>query len=118
MADDRRLRQVFDNLISNAVKYSPQGGNIEVGAKADGRRVLVYVRDSGIGIPEEEFDDIFEPFYRVDSSLRRRAQGAGLGIFLVKAIIQAMGGEIWVESELGKGSAFFFTLPVAEENER
>ncbi len=118
MADDRRLRQVFDNLISNAVKYSPQGGNIEVGAKADGRRVLVYVRDSGIGIPEEEFDDIFEPFYRVDSSLRRRAQGAGLGLFLVKAIIQAMGGEIWVESELGKGSAFFFTLPVAEENER
>jgi len=112
-ADHRRLRQVFDNLIGNAVKYSPQGGEIVVGARQEGEHVLVYVRDEGVGIPEEELKAIFEPFYRVDSSLRRKAQGAGLGLFLVKAIVRAMGGDIWVESEVGKGSTFYFTLPVA-----
>ena len=112
-ADDRRLRQVFDNLIGNAVKYSPQGGEIVVGARREDGRVRVYVRDEGVGIPEEEQEAIFEPFYRVDSSLRRKAQGAGLGLFLVRAIVRAMGGDIWVESEAGKGSTFYFTLPVA-----
>ncbi len=110
-ADDRRLRQVFDNLIGNAVKYSPKGGEIVVGARREGDRVKVFVRDQGVGIPEEEMEAIFEPFYRVDSSLRRQAQGAGLGLFLVKAIVRAMGGDIWVESEVGNGSTFYFTLP-------
>ena len=112
-ADDRRLRQVFDNLISNAIKYSPEGGEIHIGAEARGDHVLVFVRDQGIGIPEESQQAIFEPFYRVDSSLRRKAQGAGLGLFLVKAIIQAMGGDIWVESRMGEGTTFYFTLPRA-----
>ncbi|HHB89840.1 MAG TPA: sensor histidine kinase [Anaerolineae bacterium] len=112
-ADDRRLRQVFDNLISNAVKYSPEGGTIVVGAREEDGRVRVFVRDEGVGIPEEELDAIFEPFYRVDSSLRRKAQGAGLGLFLVRAIVRAMGGDIWVESEPGNGSTFYFTLSIA-----
>jgi PAS domain S-box-containing protein len=112
-ADERRLRQVFDNLIGNAVKYAPDGGEIRIGAEVRGDYVRVFVSDQGIGIPEEEQQAIFEPFYRVDSSLRRKAQGAGLGLFLVKAIVQAMGGDIWVESELGRGSTFYFTLPVA-----
>ncbi len=114
-ADHRRLRQVFDNLISNAIKYAPDGGVIEIGAQPHGKDVLVYVRDEGIGIPEEDQKAIFDPFYRVDSSLRRRAQGAGLGLFLVKAIVEAMGGRIWVESQPGQGSTFYFTLPKADE---
>ena len=113
-ADDRRLRQALDNLISNAIKYSPEGGKIVVGARSQGDKVLVFVRDEGIGISEEDQEAIFESFYRIDSGLKRSTQGAGLGLYLVKAIVQAMGGEVWVESEPGRGSTFFFTLPIAE----
>ncbi len=112
-ADERRLRQVLDNLISNAIKYSPKGGAITIGARPQEDHVLVFVQDEGIGIPEEDQEAIFESFYRVDSSLKRSTQGAGLGLFLVRAIVQAMGGDIWVQSEPGKGSAFYFTLPIA-----
>ncbi len=114
MADDKRLRQVLDNLINNAIKYSPKGGRITIGARNEGARVLAFVKDEGVGIPHEDQEAIFERFYRVDSSLRRSTQGAGLGLFLVKAIVQAMGGDVWVKSEPGKGAAFYFTLPVAE----
>ena len=113
LADERRLRQVFDNLINNAIKYSPDGGKIVIGAQASDDYVLVFVQDEGIGIPEEDQEAVFDSFYRVDSSLKRNTQGAGLGLFLVRAIVQAMGGDIRVESEPGKGSAFIFTLPVA-----
>ena len=113
LADEKRLRQVFDNLINNAIKYSPKGGKITVGARRQGERVLAFVKDEGIGVPLEDQEAIFERFYRVDSSLRRRTQGAGLGLFLVKAIIQAMGGDVWVESEPGQGATFYFTLPIA-----
>jgi PAS domain S-box-containing protein len=113
MADERRLRQVFDNLINNAIKYSPDGGKIVIGAHQDQDYVFVFVQDEGIGIPVEDQEAIFESFYRVDSSLKRSTQGAGLGLFLVRASVQAMGGDIWVKSEPGKGSAFIFTLPVA-----
>ncbi len=113
-ADDRRLRQALDNLINNAIKYSPEGGKIIVGARSMGDKALVFVQDEGIGIPEEDQEAIFERFYRVDSSLKRSTQGAGLGLFLVKAIVQAMGGDVWVKSEPGQGAAFFFTLPLAE----
>jgi len=113
LADERRLRQVFDNLISNAIKYSPEGGKIIIGARKQEDELTVFVRDEGVGIPEEELDAIFESFYRVDSSLRRSTQGAGLGLFLVRAIIRAMGGDVWVQSQPGQGSAFYFSLPIA-----
>ena len=113
-ADPERVRQILDNLLSNAIKYSPQGGNIRVGAWADTDQVTVYVADEGIGIPEEEQPYLFERFYRVDSSLRRKTKGAGLGLFLAKALVEAHGGRIWVHSKPGEGSTFFFTLPVAK----
>ncbi len=113
LADERRLRQVFDNLISNAIKYSPRGGKITIGALRREDKIMAFVQDEGVGISEEELDAIFESFYRVDSSLRRSTQGAGLGLFLVKAIVQAMGGDVWVQSRPGQGSAFYFTLPIA-----
>jgi PAS domain S-box-containing protein len=109
--DEVRLREVLDNLLSNAVKYSPNGGDIEVGGSADGKRVRVYVRDQGEGIPENEQEHIFERFYRVDGKLSRKTQGTGLGLYLAKAIIEAHGGKISVESKPGQGSTFYFTLP-------
>jgi PAS domain S-box-containing protein len=113
LADHERTRSVLENLISNALKYSPEGGVIRVAARASGDYAIVSVNDSGIGIPREEQDRVFERFYRVDNRLRREAQGAGLGLFLSKAIVEAQGGRIWVESQPGRGARFSFTLPLA-----
>ena len=109
--DSERLRQVLDNLLSNAIKYSPQGGLIKVGGWADEDWVYVYVSDEGIGIPREEQERIFERFYRAESALTPRTRGAGLGLYLCKAVVEAHGGKIWVESEPGKGAKFIFKLP-------
>jgi signal transduction histidine kinase len=114
-ADEIRLRQVLDNLVSNAIKYSPNGGKIEIGGKYDANTVTVYVRDSGEGIAQADQERVFERFYRVDSKLSRRTQGTGLGLFLAKAIITAHHGVIGVDSTLGKGSVFHFTLPQRQE---
>ena len=109
--DYERLEEVLNNLVGNAIKYSPDGGAIWVGGWATPDRVTVYVADQGIGIPAREQADLFQRFYRVDSSLRRRTQGAGLGLYLSRAIVEAHGGRIWVESEEGQGARFMFTLP-------
>lgn len=117
--DEERLRQVFTNLLSNAIKYSPDGGVIRVGGwtnrATDGEsaaRVVIFVADQGIGIPQEELAHIFERFYRVDSTLRRSTAGAGIGLFLSKAIVEAHGGQIWARTEANKGTTFFVALPV------
>ncbi|MGQ9583907.1 MAG: ATP-binding protein [Anaerolineae bacterium] len=112
-ADQERIRQVLSNLIGNAIKYSPDGGTIRIGGWHDSHELTVYVADEGIGIPEGEEERVFERFHRVDSSLRRHTQGAGLGLYLVKALVEAHGGRVWVRSEKGKGATFFFTLPKA-----
>lgn len=109
--DEVRLRQVLDNLVSNAIKYSPDGGDIEVGGQADARTVTVFVRDAGVGLSEAEQEHIFERFYRVDGALSRKTQGTGLGLYLAKAIVEAHGGSIGVESRPGAGATFYFTLP-------
>lgn len=111
-ADYERTRQVLLNLGSNALKYSPEGGTIRIGGWAEGDHAVCYVSDQGIGIPPEEQEAIFQRFYRVDNRLRRETQGSGLGLYLVRAIVEAHGGQIWVESQLGKGSRFVFTLPL------
>jgi signal transduction histidine kinase len=116
--DTERLRQVLNNLLSNAIKYAPAGGEIRVGGWADGQNVTVYVADQGIGISPEEQGKLFQRFYRLDSSLRRGTQGAGLGLYLCKSIVEAHGGRIWLRSEPGKGTTVFFTLPVDGDNEK
>jgi PAS domain S-box-containing protein len=109
--DPERLQEVFSNLVSNAVKYSPEGGTVWVGGRLDQKGVTVYVADQGIGIPPEEQDRIFDRFHRVETGLHRRTEGTGLGLYLVKAIVEAHGGRVWVESAPGRGSIFMFTLP-------
>jgi PAS domain S-box-containing protein len=112
--DEERLRQVLNNLLGNAIKYSPAGGEIRVGGWSDAASATVYVADQGIGIPREEQGKLFQRFYRVDSSLRRTTQGAGLGLYLCKSIVEAHGGRIWLRSEPGKGTTVFFALPVED----
>jgi signal transduction histidine kinase len=105
------LRRVFSNLLDNAIKFNREGGEVLIEAREKGNFVEVSVSDTGIDIPEDQLDKIFDKFYQVDSSARRAYGGTGLGLVIVKSIIDAHGGEIWVESELGKGSKFTFTLP-------
>lgn len=115
--DYDRLREVLTNLIGNAIKYSPGGGLIKVGGvKADKqRRIRLYVSDEGIGIPVGEHERIFERFHRVDNRLARQAPGTGLGLYLVRAVVEAHGGRVWVESSPGHGSVFWLELPVTLE---
>lgn len=117
-ADEERLRQVLSNLINNAIKYSPKGGTIWVGAHVHKDWLTVYVADQGVGIPLEEQERIFEPFYRGKGEMSQNAAGAGLGLYLCRAIVEAHGGRIWVESQPGKGSIFAFTLPLRRHEEK
>jgi PAS domain S-box-containing protein len=109
--DARLLRQVIDNLLTNAIKYSPNGGTITVGGRYSETAVNFFVRDEGVGIPESEQQRIFDRFYRIDGNLTSKTKGTGLGLYLVRAIITAHRGEIHVKSQLGHGSTFYFSLP-------
>jgi signal transduction histidine kinase len=113
MGDDQRIRQVFSNLITNAVKYTPNKGRIEVEIKDENRYILVSISDTGMGISEEEHEKIFEKFYTVGGkSLTRESERMGLGLTIARGIVEAHEGRIWVASEgEGKGSTFYFTLP-------
>lgn len=111
--DDKQLRQVFNNLVSNAVKYSPQGGAVRLAARREKDSVVITVRDEGIGISPQALERIFERFYRVNNTACRVFGGTGLGLALVREIVTAHGGKVWVESALGRGSTFFVSLPVA-----
>ncbi|MGC9038996.1 MAG: ATP-binding protein [Roseiflexus sp.] len=112
-ADYERTRTVVENLISNAIKYSPNGGLIRITARVSGDFAIISVSDQGIGIPLEEQKKLFRRFYRVDNRLRRETQGAGLGLFLSCVIVEAQGGRIWVDSRPGRGARFSFTVPLA-----
>lgn len=109
--DPQRIEQVFINLLDNAIKFTPQKGRICIKAVDRGEDIRVEVSDTGIGIPQEHLPRIFERFYRVDKARSRELGGTGLGLSIVKHIVQAHRGKVGVESELGKGSNFFFILP-------
>jgi len=109
-----RLRQVLDNLIQNALKYTAPGGEVVVRAWERENRATVTVQDTGVGIPREALPRIFEKFYRVPYPDGARVAGAGLGLAIVKAIVEQHGGQVWVESGLGKGSTFGFSLPCGD----
>jgi PAS domain S-box-containing protein len=116
VAGDRdRLIQVVANLVNNAVKYSPEGGTVTMSSRVEGRYALVSVTDTGIGIPQDEIGHVFERFRRVRSGAAQAIPGTGLGLTIVKQIVEMHGGKIWVESAVGHGSSFHFTIPLAPE---
>lgn len=111
-SDRNRIEQVLNNLILNAVDFVPsEGGKIEYGAQSKGDEVLFYVKDNGTGISPEKQKNLFHKFYQIDTSVTRKHGGSGLGLAISKGIIESLGGKIWIESELGKGASFYFTIP-------
>ena len=114
--DRDRLVQVLSNLLNNAVKYSPDGGTVTLSTRSDGGFALVSVTDTGLGIPADEIGHVFERFRRVRSGAAQSIPGTGLGLTIVKQIVEMHGGKIWVESAVGHGSAFHFTIPLAAEH--
>jgi two-component system phosphate regulon sensor histidine kinase PhoR len=119
IADEDKLDQILTNLLNNAIKYSPAGGDVIVHAKVEGDDVLVGIEDQGIGIPPDHLSKVFEKFHRVHNEDNRKIYGTGLGLFLVKHLVeQVHTGQIWVESEVGKGSTFWFRIPIELDIEK
>jgi signal transduction histidine kinase len=112
-ADERKLKQILLNLLSNAVKFTPDGGRIAVSAKRNSRAVEIAVNDSGIGIAPQDQAAVFEEFKQVGNDRLRKAEGTGLGLALAKRFVELHGGTIRVQSALGKGSTFVFSIPTA-----
>jgi two-component system phosphate regulon sensor histidine kinase PhoR len=112
--DPLKMSQACENLLDNALKYTPKGSHVDVSAQLKANEVHVCIRDNGPGIPAEDLPHIFERFYRVDKGRSRDKGGTGLGLSIVKHIIQLHGGRVWVESQVGQGTAFFFGLPVRQ----
>jgi PAS domain S-box-containing protein len=111
--DPERTRQVLTNLVDNAIKYSPQGGRIELSVEADNAHARFAVSDEGLGIPLGEQERVFEKFYRLDPDHRRGIGGSGLGLYICRELVRSMNGRIWLDSDPGKGATFTFELPVA-----
>lgn len=117
-ADRERLIQLFTNLISNAVKFSPEGGKVAVQLINKNERIQVTIKDDGIGIPDEELSDLFTKFKRIDNSTRKKIGGTGLGLAISKGIVEAHQGDIRIESKEGEGTAVIFSLPIVEAGEK
>jgi len=116
LADEDRAIQILTNLTGNALRYTPEGGDVTISAKRINDEVQISVRDTGIGIPSEHLSHIFDRFYRVDKSRsRQNGGGSGIGLTIVRVLVEAHGGRIWVESDgEGRGSAFHFTMPLSK----
>jgi two-component system phosphate regulon sensor histidine kinase PhoR len=113
IGDEDKLDQVLTNLLNNAIKYSPNGGTVVMHAMRDNDYILIGIQDEGLGIPKDQLNKVFDKFHRVNNDDNRRIYGTGLGLFLVKHLVESVHlGKIWVESEVGKGSTFLFRIPV------
>ena len=109
--DKSKVEQIMKNFVSNAIKYSPSGGDVKIFVTFDNNETTICIADQGLGIPEESLPKLFQEFYRVERETHINIKGTGLGLSITKQLIEAHGGKIWVESKLGAGSKFFFTLP-------
>jgi len=112
--DRVRVARLLNNLVDNAIKYSPAGGDVKISARADNGNIVVGVTDRGIGIARENQAKLFERFSRLDKFGESGIPGIGLGLHVCRILVEAHGGKIWVESEPGSGSTFWFTVPVAK----
>lgn len=110
--DKEKMGVVIQNLLENAIKYTPESGNIKITIESDNKNVIFKIKDSGVGIPKNQQDRIFTKFFRAENVTRMETDGTGLGLYTTKNIVQAHKGEIWFESEENKGTAFYFTLPI------
>ena len=110
--DAKRIRQVLDDLIDNAIKYSRKGTRVTIRTRQQGAELVISVNDQGIGIPAKELERVFDRMYRIEQRLATNTRGAGLGLAICKGLVEAHGGRIWIESEEGKGSTCYFTLPL------
>jgi two-component system CheB/CheR fusion protein len=111
-ADGKMLISIIQNIVSNAIKHTEKGGTITVSAKAQDEKIIVQVKDTGVGMSQEIIDKLFTPQMKTLSETRKKNKGAGIGLLLVKGFLEKNGGEIWVESLEGAGSSFYFTLPI------
>ena len=116
LGDKDRLEQVVINLLTNAIKYSAETDPVEVMVSSDQQQVTISVRDHGVGIPQEHQSKIFERYYRVYDEQDRKFPGLGIGLYIASEIIQRHGGTIWVESTIGQGSTFAFSLPLKQQS--
>ena len=114
-ADPKELHQILASILSNAAKYTGDGGTITLGADIEGEKVRIWVRDTGIGIRKEELERVFEPFFQADSGTTRRFSGVGLGLTIARDLAQRMAGEVTIESEVDKGTTASVILPEASE---
>jgi signal transduction histidine kinase len=113
-ADREKVEQILLNLLSNAIKFTPPGGSVTLVCRAGAEQVSIQVRDTGVGIPPEKLQRVFEPFVQVRGDLTRTAEGTGLGLAISRDLARGMGGDLTVESEEGRGSTFTLTVPLAE----
>jgi len=113
LADPIRIAEVITNLLANAINYTNPGGKIELAIETSADTVTTIISDTGVGIPKEAIPQLFTKFFRVSNQTQQASKGTGLGLYISKSIVEKLNGKIWVESEFGKGSKFYFTLPVA-----
>ena len=110
------MRAVLQNLLENAIKYTIDGGKVEIDVKKEDDHLLISINDNGIGIPKDQAKNVFVKFFRARNAIRQETDGSGLGLYITKSIIEKNGGTIYFESEEGKGSTFYFTVPLQESH--
>ena len=115
--DPEAIRAVLQNLLENAIKYTIDGGRIEINVKKDNDHLVISMTDNGIGIPEDQAKDVFVKFFRASNAIKQETDGSGLGLYIAKTIVEKNGGTIWFESVEGKGSTFYFTVPLDENHQ-
>ena len=113
-ADRNGFHDIFVNLLSNAIKFTSEGGQIKIIARSKDDQIIHEIRDTGVGIPKDKIERVFDEFYQVETG---KHGGTGLGLAITKRLVEEHGGKIWVESQLGKGTTFYFTIPRYRENE-
>jgi signal transduction histidine kinase len=117
-ADPKLIRIIFQNLISNAVKYTPNEGKIFVETEKEEKNILIKVSDNGYGIPKDQHDKIFSKLFRADNVQEKDAEGTGLGLYIIRSIVEQCGGQIWFESEKNQGTTFFVRFPLQGMSEQ
>ncbi|OGI68674.1 hypothetical protein A3A05_03240 [Candidatus Nomurabacteria bacterium RIFCSPLOWO2_01_FULL_41_12] len=115
-ADPETMRAVLQNLLENAIKYTIEGGRIEIDVKQEPDHLVISIADNGIGIPKDQAKDVFVKFFRARNAVKQETDGSGLGLYIAKSIVEKNGGTIWFDSEEGKGSSFYFTVPLEEKH--